>query len=84
MIDEVYTAAKIEYQNGEFIGFDEDGKVSKTLLVFMVHSLQSKYKDVVKLVPIAKLNKAKLKKSFDLIMEELYKLELTVLAVSYK
>ena len=40
MIDEVYSSARVEYQNGEFIGLTDDGEIAKTLLVFMVHSLK--------------------------------------------
>ena len=57
IFDEVYTAAKVEYENGEFVGRTEEGEIAKTLLVYMVHSLNSKYKDVVKLIPVAKYNK---------------------------
>ena len=82
MIDEVYTSARIEYQNGEFVGLTENGSCAETLLVFMLHSLCSKYKDVVKLIPVSKLTAAEMKTAFDLVMVELHKLSLLVVVVS--
>ena len=39
IIDEVYTAQLMEYQNGQLIGLTEDGSKAKTVLTFMVQSL---------------------------------------------
>ena len=60
IIDEVYTASRMEYHDGEFVGLTEDGKVAKTLFVFMVNSMTSKYKDVVKLIPFDRLTSKEL------------------------
>ena len=51
-IDEVYTAQRVEYSNGAFVGLTEDGLPAKTVLTFMVQSIAGKYKDVVCLVPV--------------------------------
>ena len=56
MIDEVYTAQRIEYRNGCFAGLTHDGAAAKTVLAFMVQSACSKYTDVVRLVPVNKLD----------------------------
>ena len=64
IIDEVYTAQRIEYCNGQFIGLTKDGAASKTVLTFMVQSIYGKYKDVVCLIPINKLDTALLHEWF--------------------
>ena len=81
MIDEVYTAQRIEYSNGCFVGLTEDGKPAKTVLTFMVQSVCSRYKDVVCLIPVSQLDTALLQKWFEKVMIALDKL-LFVVAVS--
>ena len=81
IVDEVYTAQRIEYCNGQFIGLTKDGTLSKTVLTFMVQSIHSKYRDVVFLVPISKLDSGLLREWFCKVMEGLKDFFL-VLAVS--
>ena len=81
IVDEVYTAQRIEYCNGQFIGLTKDGTPSKTVLTFMVQSIYSKYRDVVCLVPISKLDSGLLREWFCKVMEGLKDVFL-VLAVS--
>lgn len=81
MIDEVYTAQRMEFNNGKFIGMTEDGEPAKTVLTFMIQSTCSKYKDVVCLVPVLRLNTATLLKCFYSVMAALNNLFL-VIAVS--
>ena len=69
MIDEVYTAQRVEYSNGAFIGLSEDGVPAKTVLAFMVQSTCDKYKDVVCLVPINRLDTTILRTWFDKVMK---------------
>ena len=69
IIDEVYTAQRIEYCNGQFIGLTKDGAASKTVLTFMVQSIYGKYKDVVCLIPINKLDTALLREWLFKVME---------------
>ena len=71
MIDEVYTAKRIEYANGSFVGLTESGEPAKTVLAFKVQSSCSKFKDVVCLVPVSKLDSTKLKTWFNIIMDAL-------------
>ena len=68
MVDEVYTAQRIEYTNGSFVGVTEDGSPAKTVLAFMVQWLHGKYKDVVCLVPVNRLDTVLLRKWFDKVM----------------
>ena len=68
MNDKVYTAQKIEYSNGNFIGQTEEGKRAKTVLTFMIPSVSHKYKDVVCLLPINQFDSEFLKKWLDKVM----------------
>jgi len=69
IIDEVYTAQRVEYTNGSFIGLTEEGMPAKTFLAFMVQSIAGKYKDVICLVPVNRLDTALLHLWFDKVME---------------
>ena len=68
MIDEDYTAQRIEYSNGYFVGLTEEGKRAKTVLTFMIQSVSRKYKNVVCLLPVNQLDTGFLKKWFDKVM----------------
>ena len=70
-IDEVYTAQRVEYSNSAFVGLTEDGLPAKTVLTFMVQSIAGKYKDVVCLVPVNKLDTALLRSWFDKVLNAL-------------
>ena len=70
LIDEVYTASRVEFVNGHMVGLTQDDKISKTVLSFMVQSVRGKYKDVVKLVPVEKLNVDILYENFKCVMTE--------------
>ena len=74
-------AAKVEYQNGEFIGLAEDGTIAKTLLVFMIRSVIGKYKDVVKLIPVSKLTSDFLYDCTKSLLYKLGELGFTVIAL---
>lgn len=56
IVDEVYTAQRVEFTNGSFVGLTEEGTQAKTVLAFMVQSIYGKYKDVVCLIPVKKLD----------------------------
>ena len=81
MIDEVYTAKRTEYSNRTFVGVTEEEEPAKTVLAFMVQSICSKFKDVVCLVPVLKLDSTKLRYWFDKDMEALQDL-FSIVAVS--
>ena len=55
ILDEVYTTHRVEYSGGKFYGY-ENQTVTKTLLGFMISSVCGKFRDMVALVPIAKVN----------------------------
>ena len=55
ILDEVYTANRVEYSGGKFYGY-ENKQVTKTLLGFMIKSVAGKFHDMVALVPISKID----------------------------
>ena len=55
MIDEVYSAKRVEYSGGTFYGY-ENQNVTKTLLCFMIKSVGGKYMDMVCMSPIDNLD----------------------------
>ena len=56
LLDQVFMAKCVEYSDGSFVGLTEDGVPAKTVLAFMVQSICGKYRDVVCLIPVNKLN----------------------------
>ena len=56
IVGEVYMAQWIEYFNGQFVALTKDGIPAKTVLAFMVQLTLGKYKDVMLLIPITKLD----------------------------
>ena len=71
MIDEIYTARRVEYSNGAFVGLTSDGKPAKTVLSFMVQSVSSHYKDIVCIIPVSRLSTQDLLKYFRKVMVDL-------------
>ena len=56
LLDEVLMAKCVEYSDGSFVTLTKDGVPAKTVLAFMVQSICGKYRDVVCLIPVNKLN----------------------------
>ena len=81
MIDEVYSAQRVEYSNGKFSGTIGDVP-SKTILCFMISSAKSKYKDMVSLCPIDALDAKLLHSLFLQALLGLEKVGFHVLAIS--
>ena len=60
VIDEVYTAKRVEYTGGRFYGNENDG-ITRTLLCIMIKSLCGKYNDMIALHPITSIDSDKIK-----------------------
>ena len=71
IIDEIYTASRVECTGGKLIGVTDEGRLSKTVLAFMLQSICGKYKDVVKLVPVENLSTDILFQNFNAVMSSL-------------
>ena len=69
LIDEVYTAEKLELDaRGELVGLAENSDTAKTVLVFIVKSLRSPFSEVVSLVPMRNLTADVLMEIFKSVM----------------
>ena len=55
IMDEINTAQRIEYSNGNFYGITDDGEQAKTVLAFSLQFVSCKFHDVVMIVPIKTL-----------------------------
>ena len=68
IVDEIYSAQRVEYSNGRFFG-QKNGEPTKTMLGLMIKSVAGKYSDMIALVPQTKLNSEVLKSEFDKVFE---------------
>jgi hypothetical protein len=61
IFDEVYIYQRVDFCGEQFLGLSDDGKTpATTVLVFMIKSLASSYRDVITMYPISSLNVQKL------------------------
>ncbi len=81
LIDEIYSAQRIEYSGGKVFGM-EGGSACKTVLSFMVKSVAGKYSDVVALYPISRLDHKNLRDMFDKVILSLSDVGMKVVCVS--
>ena len=51
MLDEMFLKKCTQYQNGEYLGEDENGKLYKAIVLFMVEGLKNSIKYVVQAIP---------------------------------
>uniref|UniRef100_A0A0K2V9V0 Putative LOC100214709 [Hydra vulgaris] n=1 Tax=Lepeophtheirus salmonis TaxID=72036 RepID=A0A0K2V9V0_LEPSM len=81
MIDEVYSAQRVEFVRGKFLGCN-DNQTTKTVFIFMIKSAGGKYMNVVSLVPLAKMNAEFIYNQYTPIMKTLYLIRFIDVAVS--
>ena len=74
IIGEVYTAQRVEYNNGSFVDVTDNSTSSKTVLAFMIQSTHGKYKDIACLIALSKLDPKIHQKRFDKVMVALNKI----------
>ena len=68
LIDEVYLSERIEAAGGQIFGLTEDCEVASTALRFMIKSLSSKYRDMVRIYPVRNFKAETQKKCFVKVM----------------
>ena len=73
MLDEIYSAQRVEYCRGKFLGC-ENNEVTKTVLTFMVKSGAGNYQDVVCLVPVNKISSELIDSHYQVIMKALWEI----------
>jgi hypothetical protein len=82
ILDEVYSAKRVEFAGGKLYGLEDDADVSKTLLCFMVKSVASNYRDMVAMQPISKIDAGVIEKNFLAVLKTLSELGFDVVCVS--
>ena len=68
LLNEVYTAQRVEYSDNSFSGLNEDGVLAKSVSAFMVQSICGKYRDAVCLIPVNKLDTGTLRHWFNRVL----------------
>ena len=81
MMDEIYSAQRVEFVGGKFFGC-EDGNVTKTVLALMIGSAGGKYQDVVALVTVPKMSAEFLASHWSVVMKGLWEIGFTVVSTS--
>lgn len=81
IIDEVYSAKRVEFTGGKLYGLENDD-VSKTLLCFMVKSVAGNYRDMVAMLPISKVDAVLIEKHFQAVLKSVTEVGLEVVCVS--
>jgi len=56
MVDEMYLQKAAQYQSGEYVGADEEGKLFKGIMAFMVVGLKQSIPFVVQAIPEVTFN----------------------------
>jgi hypothetical protein len=79
IINEVYSARRVEYQNRKFYGF-ENSEAAKTLLCFMVKSIAGKYSDIVAMVPLTKISSEIINNWYQKVLEAVTEIGFDIVA----
>jgi len=81
ILDEIYIKKKVEYFNGCLYGYSNSGELASTVLCFMISSLCGQYRDIVKMVPLARINSDIIYQNCLNILNELNQLDFQVVAL---
>ena len=81
ILDEVYVTQRVEFVRGKFLGHEND-QATKTVLCFMIRSICGKYRDVVALLPVAKISAKFINDHFVPVRTGLWKIGFTIVAMS--
>lgn len=81
IIDEVYCAKRVEFAGGKLFGLENES-ASKTLLCFMIRSVAGKYRDMVAMHPISKIDSSVIEKFYQQVLSAVTDIGLTVVSVS--
>ena len=81
LVDEMYLQKGVQYHGGSFVGADENGKLYKGIVVFLIVSLKKTIACVVKSCPESKINGQWLCNEIDDCISELQTIGLKVRAV---
>jgi hypothetical protein len=81
MIDEVYCDKRIEFVGGKIYGL-QDEEATRTLLCYMVQSVAGKYRDMIAMVPIKKIDSSVLLSNFQKVVQCLSDIGFDVVTVS--
>jgi len=79
--DEIYCAQRVEYSGGKLYG-NEEGSSCKTLLCFMIKAIAGHYSDTVSLIPVSKLDTAKIQEEYNQVMKAMTNLGFQVVSMS--
>ena len=71
VIDEIYTAKRLEFFNGVMHGITESGDTASTILCFMIQPLNCNFKEVIGLISLRGLSVELLQSHFVTVMAKL-------------
>jgi hypothetical protein len=81
VLDEVYSAQRIEFQSGKFYGLENE-EVTKTLLCLMLNGVAGKYQDIVAMVPLTRVSSTIINTWYIRVLEVVTKIGFDVVATS--
>ena len=64
IFDEIFIHQHADYFAGKMCGLTEDNQLASTVLAFMIHSLSSKYQEIIRLVPVSMISAEKIHQHF--------------------
>ena len=77
---QVYTAQRVEYSGGVFVG-NENDEPTRTLLSFFISSIFGSYEDLICFIPVTNLNSDKLMDHFSNVGKALHSIGFQILPV---